>query len=116
MIEIMCLKFEEYNNKHLKGMIKTGTATIQLTQSANGKSMKSILDKFLTAAISVATTGIVGCCVFIWRSNASLSQIEEHLQNIDKRMDNHELKIDNIQVNMADAKERLIRIETLQKH
>lgn len=97
-------------------MIKTGTTSIQLTQLANGKPMKSLSDKFLTAALSLATASIVGCCVFLWRSNASLSQIEEHLQGIDKRLDHHEKKIDDIQLNMEDTKERLIRIETLQKH
>ena len=97
-------------------MIKTGTTTIQLTQSANGKPMKSISDKFLTAAISIAASGIMGCCLFLWKSNASLSQIEEHLMDIDKRMDKHEKKTDDMQLNMEDTKERLIRIETLQKH
>lgn len=97
-------------------MIKTGTTTIQLTQSANGKPMKSISEKIQIAIISLATTGIVACCGFLWKSNASLSQIEEHLQLMDKRLDNHELKIDKIQFNVEDAKERLIRIETLQKH
>ncbi len=111
----MCLKFEEYN-KHLKGMIKTGTTTIQLTQSANGKKMKSISDKFLTAIISLAATSIVMCGGFLWKTNAALSRIEEHQIDTDRKIDNMQSQVNEIQIKLIDTKERLIRIETLQKH
>jgi cell division protein FtsL len=96
-------------------MIKSAATTIQLTTSANGKRMKTFQEKVQTAIISIATTGIISCAGFLWKANASLSQIEEHLQEIDKRMDNHEIKTDNLQLDVRDIRERVIRVETLQK-
>lgn len=90
-------------------------APIKLIQSQNGKKVKSIQEKFITAIISIATTGIISCAGFLWKVNSTLSRIEEHQMEMDKSFDNIQSDMNDVHIKLIDTKERLIRIETLQK-
>lgn len=86
---------------------------IQLTQSANGSRMRPpIADKIQTAVISIATSGIVFCGGFLWKTNSILSRIEQHQIDTDKTINNLETKVNNIQLDIRELRDKTIRIET----
>lgn len=73
---------------------------------------KVINDKLFTALLSVTTTGIIGCFGFLWKVNIALTRLEEHdTENVRSR-DETMIKTNNIQLDLRDVRERLIRLET----
>lgn len=79
-----------------------------MIQAAN-----TLTDKLLTAGISIATTGIVFCCGFMWKTNATLTRIEQ--QQVDTRQDVNDIniKMNNMQLDMRDVRDDVVELKTL---
>lgn len=93
-------------------MIQTATP-IKLMPSANGRRMRTFQEKLQTAVISIATTGIISCAGFLWKVNASLARIEQHEMETDKFMDDLQLKMNNVQLDVRDVRDKVIELKTL---
>lgn len=90
----------------------TRTTPVQLTQSSNGIVMKKTFqERLITALLSIATTGIVSCVGFLWNVNSTQAKMLQHDIDADKRMDNIEGKINNIQLDIRE--DRAVRMELL---
>lgn len=75
----------------------------------------SFVEKLVTAAISIATTGIIACCGFAWNTNGSIVKIEQHLIEKDKAIDDLNIKMNNLQLDIRGAREAIVELKTLQK-
>lgn len=97
--------------------MSTETAAIKFTQSENGRKMKNgIGEKVQTALLSIMTTGIVSCIGFLFKANAALSQIQQHDIDTDRAIDQLQQKVNIIQLDMRELRDKTIRIETLKTH
>jgi hypothetical protein len=93
-------------------MSHTGTAIpIKLMPSANGRKMRTFQEKLQTAVISIATTGIISCAGFLWKVNASQARMEEHLIEMDKKINDLQLNMNNMQLDVRDVRDRVIKLE-----
>ena len=90
----------------------TSTKTIKSIPFTNGVTMKNTFqDRLMTALLSVATTGIISCVGFLWNVNSTQAKMLQHDIDADKRMDNIEGKINNIQLDIRE--DRAVRMELL---
>lgn len=83
---------------------------------SNGKqgNQSGINDKVITALLSIASAGVIGCFAFFWKVNGVMTRLEERdTQNIKAREDQI-MKTNSMQLDIRDIRERLIRIETKQ--
>lgn len=80
---------------------------------ASGAQIKNADDWYHNIILSVATSAIIGCFIFLWNVNADLVKAEQ--QNIDtaKVLDEVRIRINNIQLDIRDIRERVIRLETV---
>lgn len=84
----------------------------RLIHPSNGSSMKKTFqDRLVTALLSIATTGIISCFGFLWKVNGTQEKMLQHDIDADRRMDNIEGKINNIQLDIRE--ERAVRLELL---
>lgn len=95
-------------------MIQPVTATpIHLIPTANGRRMSNISEKLITASISIATSGILFCCGFMWKTNASQARMEQHLIETDKEINDLQIKMNNVQLKVMDINGNVIELKTL---
>ena len=95
----------------------TGTKPIKSIPFTNGTLMKNTFqEKIQTALLSVATTGILGCGAFLFKANEKLSKMEQHGIDTDKSIDQIQNKINNIQLDLREVRDKVIRVETLKTH
>lgn len=95
-------------------MIQTRTVSpIPITQSANGSKMNTLTDKLLTAAISIATTGVVFCCGFMWKTNATLTRIEQRQLDTEQDVNDLNTKMNNVQLDVRATRDDVIELKTL---
>ena len=87
-------------------------ATTSMAKDAkkNGLHVESKLNTFL---LSLATAGIIGCSAFLWNVNRQLATLEERIINNNKVNDELMIKINNLQLDVRDIRERLVKLETL---
>lgn len=75
---------------------------------------KGITEKVQTALLSIATTGIFGCCAFLWSVNAALVKLQERdTENVRVREELN-TRMNNVQLDIRDIRDRLIRVESKQ--
>jgi len=72
-------------------------------------------DKIKTFLLSIVTAGAIGCFAFLWKINSTMAILQEHdTENIRIR-EEWGIKTNNIQLDIRDIRERVIRIESQQK-
>lgn len=77
---------------------------------------KTILsDKVQTTLLSVVAASLIGCLTFLWNVNASLARLQEHDTDTIKSREEQSTKMNNVQLDIRDIRERLIRIESKQR-
>lgn len=82
----------------------------------SGVRLKKIFDdKIQTALLSVITTGIIGCFTFLWNLNSTVARLQENMIDTIRAKEEQSVRINNIQLDIRDIRERLIRIETKQR-
>jgi hypothetical protein len=77
--------------------------------STNGADRKSTLQPFL---LSIMTTGVIGCFGFLWSLNNTITRLQDHDAEVNKLIDEISVKINNIQLDIREVRERLVRIES----
>jgi Tfp pilus assembly protein PilO len=77
-------------------------------------SSNSLAEKIQTALISIGTTAVVTCCGFLFKVHGSLERIEQSLSDEVRIRNEHQAKINTIQLEVADLKVVTARIETKQ--
>lgn len=94
----------------------TKTNTIKfMSQSENSKKLKTPINEDLKKFLwGLSSTIIIACFVFAWNTNGAMAQKKEHDTIMDKKMDDFMLKMDNIQLDLRDVRERVVRIEAKQ--
>lgn len=68
-------------------------------------------DRINTLLLSVVTAGVIGCFGFLWNMNNAITRLQEHdIENIQSK---EEMigKVNNMQLDVRDIRERLIRVE-----
>ena len=89
------------------------TATLPELNIFNGRIKKSKeVEKYHNFILSLLSALIIGCFVFLWNANGALSRMQEHENNTDKKIDDMQVKMNNIQLDIFEIKERLVGIET----
>lgn len=63
--------------------------------------------------LSIATTGIIACIAFLWNVNATLVKIEQENLDMSRIIDELKIRTNNMQLDMRDVRERLIKMEAL---
>lgn len=72
-------------------------------------------DRIITALLSIVTACLIGCLTFLWNVNSTLATLQERdTENIKAREDVL-IKINNMQLDIRDIRERLIRVESKTK-
>jgi hypothetical protein len=66
-------------------------------------------------ALSVASAGVIGCTVFIFKMNERVVKMEEHDLEHSRGMDKIEQTMNQMQLDLRDIRDRTIRIEAQQK-
>ena len=69
----------------------------------------------ITTLLSIGTTGIIGCFVFLWIQNATNAQVMERDAQKSRAIDEINGKMNNMQLDMRDVRERVVRIEERQR-
>lgn len=83
-----------------------------IMQSANGREKKTITDKLLTVLISLITSLIAGCFAFLWNLNNSVTRLQEDSLQNKNSIDELNIKMNNIQLDIRECREKIIRIES----
>lgn len=84
--------------------------------SPNGSTKFStpvLSDKLVTALLSVITAGIIGCFGFLWNLNGTLARMQERETEAVRIREEMRTKVNTLQLDMRDVRERVIRIESL---
>lgn len=74
----------------------------------------SFVEKLQTALISIGTTAVVACCGFMFKTNATLSRIEQCLSDEVRIRSEQQSAINSIQLKVADLNITTTRIEAKQ--
>lgn len=83
-----------------------------MTQSENGKKEKKPINENLRNFLwGLLSTVAVGGFLFAWNTNATMAQKKEHDALMDKRIDEFMIKLDNIQLDLRDIREKVIHLE-----
>lgn len=70
-------------------------------------------DKLVTALLSVVTAGVVGCFGFLWNLNGTLARMQERETEAIRVREEMRTRVNTLQLDMRDVRERLIRMETV---
>lgn len=91
-------------------------ATIQLNQpQVNGVRVKSkILERFYSVILGIMSTALIGLFTFLWNANSTLAQMKEKNISIEKSVNDINIKLNNVQLDIRDLRDKTIRIETRQ--
>lgn len=63
--------------------------------------------------LSVATTGTISCFGFLWNANKTLTKLEQLEIQKAQAIDELRIKLNNIQLDVRDVREKVIRLEIL---
>lgn len=69
-------------------------------------------EKIQTIIVSLLTAALIACFGFMWNLNSALARIEERDLAREKALNEICTKINTIQLDLYDLKDRVIRIET----
>jgi Tfp pilus assembly protein PilO len=69
-------------------------------------------DKLHTFLLSVVTAATIGCFGFMWSLNSTIARLQEHDTETIKVRSETSTKINTMQLDIRDIRERLIRIES----
>jgi len=69
-------------------------------------------EKAQTIIVSLLTAALIACFGFLWNLNGTLSRMEERDVTREKALNDINLKINSIQLDLIDLRDRIIRIET----
>lgn len=73
---------------------------------------KKIMDERVhTFLLSVATAGVIGCFGFLWNMNNSITRLQEHDTDSIRIREEQTNRINNMQLDIRDIRERVIRME-----
>lgn len=96
-------------------MEQTQINPIKFMASANGqRSKKGWSDKLQGAILAIATSALLGNFTYLWKLNALATKLEDHDNQKTLAIDALNGKMNNLQLNVQDIKESVIRIETKQ--
>lgn len=96
-------------------MEQTQINPIKFMASANGqRSKKGWSDKLQGAILVIATSALLGNFTYLWKLNALATKLEDHDNQKTLAIDALNGKMNNLQLNVQDIKESVIRIETKQ--
>ena len=91
----------------------TEVSEITYVKSSNGNKMKKTIENPVTTTLlSIGTAGIIGCFVFLWNQNSTNAQILERDGQKSRAIDDINIKINQMQLDIRDVRERVIRIES----
>lgn len=88
---------------------------MDLIEMQHNGTKKGLNEKVITFVLSLATSLIAGCFIFLWNVNASLIRLQERELERDKAIDDLNIKINNIQLDIRELRDKVIRIESAQK-
>jgi len=97
-------------------MIRTQSSPSTQYFSQNGQPKRIMNEKIQTAIISILSAGLLGIGTFLWNLNSTLARIEERDIDKTKSIDDLNGKINNIQLDIRDLRDKTIRIETITPH
>lgn len=92
--------------------MKTETTPIKFVQSSNGNSMKNE-SPWQTVLASITASGAVGCFLFLWNLNGNIARMQERDMERAKSIDDINGKINTIQLDVRELRDKTIRIEAL---
>lgn len=72
-----------------------------------------ISDKLITMLLSVVTAGVVGCFGFLWNVNGTLARMQERETEAIRVREEMRTRVNTLQLDMRDVRERVIRIELI---
>ncbi len=68
-------------------------------------------EKLQTIVVSLLTAALIACFGFMWNLNSTLARMEERDLSKEKALNDINAKINIIQLDLYDLKDRVIRIE-----
>jgi hypothetical protein len=87
---------------------------ISMSPNGSTKSIAPVMpDKLITALLSIITAGVIGCFSFLWNVNSTLARMEERETEAIRIREEMRIKINALQLDIRDVRERVIRIETV---
>lgn len=72
---------------------------------------KGMEDKLHTFLLSLATAGVIGCFGFLWSLNNAITRLQDHDTDNIKLREEQTIRINAIQLDIRDIRERVIKIE-----
>lgn len=69
-------------------------------------------DNVHTFLLSIATAGVIGCFGFLWNLNNAITRLQEHDTENIKAKEEQSIKMNSIQLDIRDIRERVIKIES----
>jgi hypothetical protein len=88
--------------------------SIQMSPNGSTKLAAPVLsEKLITAFLSVITAGIIGCFAFLWNLNGTLARMQERETEAIRVREEMRTKVNALQLDVRDVRERVIRIESL---
>lgn len=82
---------------------------------SNGALTKPPEDKLHTFILSIVGSGVIGCFIFLWNVNGTLAKLEVQNMETARVIDELRIRINNMQLDIRDIRERVIRIESVKK-
>lgn len=86
--------------------------TVSFIQSYNGKLMKKE-SPWQTVLASIAASGTIGCFIFLWNLNGTIAGMQQRDIDKAKSIDDINGKINTIQLDVRELRDKTIRIEAL---
>lgn len=84
--------------------------------SSNGqRARKTWTEKIQGAILTIATTALIGNFTFLWKLNALITRLEDHDIQKTNSINDINGKLNTVQLNIQDIKEKVIRIESKTK-
>lgn len=82
----------------------------------NGQLKKANDSQLLTFMLSILSAAVVGCFAFLWNLNAIITKLDQQNIEMSRILDELRIKMNNMQLDVRDVRERLIRLETLNQN
>jgi hypothetical protein len=87
-----------------------------ISMSPNGSAKLNspfMSEKLITSLLSVITAGVVGCFGFLWNLNGTLARMQERETEAIRVREEMRTKVNTLQLDVRDVRERVIRIESV---
>lgn len=88
----------------------------KVAMSPNGSAKMGLpimSDKLITTLLSIVTAGVIGCVGFLWNLNSTLARMQERETEAIRVREEMRTRVNTLQLDMRDVRERVIRIESL---